>query len=157
MGVSYETVVIPSGNHASLAVPDDILTVLGTNRRAPLVVTVNGHTYRSTATAVDGECRVVFPSSDRAAAGVTGGDVVTVHLELETGRRAVEIDSDFRDSLVTAGMLDLFESLSYSRRKEFARGVAEAKTPETRARRILRAIESLTSLGVTPAAQTKEN
>lgn len=157
MGVSYETVVIPSGNHASLAVPDDILTVLGTNRRAPLVVTVNGHTYRSTATAVDGECRVVFPSADRAAAGVTGGDVVTVHLELETGRRAVEIDSDFRDSLVTAGMLDLFESLSYSRRKEFARGVAEAKTPETRARRILRAIESLTSLGVTSAAQTKEN
>lgn len=81
--MSCETTVIPAGNHVSIAIPDEILTALGANRLAPLVVSVNRHSYRSTATAVYGECRVVFPSAERQAAGVSGGDTITVTLELD--------------------------------------------------------------------------
>lgn len=143
MAVTYETVAIPSGNHASIAIPDEVLAQLDANRRAPLRVTVNGHTYQSTATGVNGECRVVFPSADRAAAGVKGGDAITVTLELDSGHRYVELHPELHAALVDSGLRENFESLAYSHRKEFARAVAEAKADETRARRIVSTIEKL--------------
>ncbi len=146
MGVSYDTVVIPDGNHASIAIPDEILAELGTNRRAPLIITVNNHAYRSTATAVNGECRVVFPAADRAAAGVRGGDAITVHLEVEKGIRVVDLHPELDAALVTAGLRDFFETLAYSHRKEYARAVADAKQDETRARRIAASIEKIRQL-----------
>ena len=143
MSVTYETVVIPDGNHASLHIPDEVLAELGANRRAPLSVTVNSHTYRSTATAVGGECRVVFPSADRAAAGASGGDTVTVTLELDSGHRKVELHPELEVALSTARLREVFESMPYSHRREYARSVAEAKADETRARRIAAAIDKI--------------
>ena len=143
MAVSYETTVIPAGNHASIAIPDEILTALGANRRAPLVVSVNGHGYRSTATAVDGECRVVFPSSERQAAGVSGGDTITVTLELDSGYREVDLHPKLEDALTAANLREAFDLLNYSTRKEHARAIREAKTEDTRDRRIAKVIEQL--------------
>lgn len=143
MGVTYETVAIPSGNHASIAIPDSVLTELGANRRAPLRVTVNGHTYQSTATAVDGECRVVFPSADRAAAGVNGGDTITVTLELDSGHREVELHPELDEALTSNRVREYFETMAYSHRKEYARAVAEAKADDTRTRRVQAAIDKV--------------
>lgn len=143
MSVTYETTAIPSGNHASIAVPDTVLAELGATRRAPLRVTVNGHTYQSTATAVDGECRVVFPSADRAAAGVTGGDAITVTLELDAGHREVKLHPELDETLVANGLRDYFEMMAYSHRKQFARAVADAKSDDTRARRVRAAIDKV--------------
>lgn len=134
--VTYKTLVIGDGNHASLAIPDEILAALGANRRAPLKVTVNNHTYRSTATAVAGECRVVFPQADRALAGATAGDEVTITLELESGHRVVELPTELSTALAAAGLTEIFEAQSYSKRREFARQVDSAKTAETKIRRI---------------------
>ena len=143
MGVTYETVVIGEGNHASLLIPNSVLAELGTNRRAPLIININGHTYRSTATGVGGECRVVFPSRDRAAARIAAGDKVTVTLELETGRREVEIPEELAAALLESGLRDAFESMPYSHRKEYVRAVAEAKADETRVRRIAAAVKKI--------------
>ena len=143
MAVTYSTLVIPERNHASLAIPDEVLRELGANRRAPLSITVNGHTYQSTATGVDGECRVVFPSKERLAARVSGGDTVDVTLELITGHREVELHPELDVALRTAGLRDFFELLAYSHRKEYARAVAEAKADETRHRRIAAAIDKV--------------
>jgi hypothetical protein len=148
MGVTFSAVVIPDGNHASLAIPDSVLIELKTNRRAPVRVTVNGHTYQSTATGVGGECRVVFPSADRKASGVTGGDTVTVHIELDDGHRHVNIHPDLVAALEASGLRDVFESMTYSRRKELARGVSEAKTDATRLRRVQKTLDGLTSLKI---------
>ena len=143
MGVTYTTVIIPDGNHASLAIPDDILQQLGANRRAPLKVTVNGHTYQSTATAVAGECRVVFPSADRAAAGVEGGQTVEVHLDLDAGFRQVDLHAEFAAALQAAGLRQAFDALAYSHRKEHARAINDAKADETRQRRIAAALAKI--------------
>lgn len=141
--MTYSTVVIPDGNHASIAIPDAVLAELGGNRRAALRVTINGHTYESTATAVNGECRVVFPSANRAAAGAAGGDTVEVTLELITGYREVELHPEFSEALTNAGLRAGFDELAYSHRKEYARAVAEAKADETRQRRIASAIDAI--------------
>lgn len=141
--VEYETQVIGDGNHASILIPDWVLEKLGTNKRAPLKVTINGHTYQSTAVGVGGECRVVFPSRDRLAAGASGGDVVRVSLELDSGYREVEMPQALVEALSSAGLMDAFGALSYSKRKELARQVAEAKAADTLKRRIERVLAGL--------------
>ena len=143
MSVSYKTVVIGHGNHASIEIPDDVLKKLGANRRSPLKITVNRYTYQSTATGVSGKCMVVFPQKDRAAAGVIAGDSITVKLELDSGFREVDMPDALTKALKKAGLFKTFESLTYSKRKEFARQVSEAKTEDTRLRRIEKVISEV--------------
>ena len=141
--VTYKTKVLGDGNHASLLIPDNVLEKLGANRRAPLKITINRHTYRSTATGVGGECRVVFPQRERDQSGASAGDLVSVTLELEVGHRTVELPTELHKALSKAKLLAKFEALTYSKRKEFARQVEEAKAEETKAKRIQKVIDSL--------------
>lgn len=145
MKTTYETVVIGSGNHASLEIPEANLAEIGANKRAPLKITINGYTYQSTATGVDGQCRVVFPQRDRDAAGAKAGDHITVTLELDNGYRQVDIPPALSDALKARNLSETFHDLIYSKRKEYARLVGEAKTDETRMRRIDKIIAELKS------------
>jgi len=143
MGVSYETEVIGDGNHASIVIPDWVIEKLNTNKRAPLKVTINGHTYQSTAVGVAGECRVVFPIADRLAANAQSGELIQVHLELDSGYREVVLPDELVRALALSGLTEIFAELTYSKRKEFCRQVAEAKGEDTRTRRIEKIISSV--------------
>ena len=143
MKTTYQTVVLGFGNHASIEIPDKNLSEIGANKRAPLKITINGYTYQSTATGVDGKCMVVFPTRDREASGAAAGDKVTVTLELDDGYRHVDVPAALKAALVANGLSDTFHELIYSKRKEFARQVAEAKTAETSDRRIAKIISQL--------------
>jgi bifunctional DNA-binding transcriptional regulator/antitoxin component of YhaV-PrlF toxin-antitoxin module len=146
MVVKYSTVVLGEGNHASLVIPEWVLTKLRTNKRAPLIITINGHTYKSTATGVAGECRVVFPSADRLAAKAKADDVVEVTLEIDSGYRDVELPEDLARELEKLSITEVFSELSYSKRRELARQVSEAKGAETRARRMEKVINTLNGI-----------
>lgn len=136
MKTTYKTVVIGYGNHAAIEIPSANLAEIGGNKRAPLKITINGYTYQSTATGVDGKCMVVFPTRDREASGTKAGDRITVTLELDDGYRNVYVPEELSRALVANGLSETFHNLAYSKRKEFARLVAEAKGPETKTRRI---------------------
>ncbi len=143
MKTSYKTVVLGFGNHASIEIPEQNLAEIGGNKRAPLKVTINGHTYQSTATAVDGVCMVVFPTRDREATGAKAGDTIIVTLELDDGYREVEVPEELAAALENVKLSQVFHDLIYSKRKEYARLVAEAKAEDTRLRRIQKIIDSL--------------
>jgi bifunctional DNA-binding transcriptional regulator/antitoxin component of YhaV-PrlF toxin-antitoxin module len=143
VSVTYETDVLGEGNHASLLIPQWVLDKLQTNKRAPLKVTINGHTYQSTAVGVDGECRVVFPSAERLAANAKAGDSVEVTLELDSGYRSVDMHPQLEAALSKSDLAEVFSRLSYSKRKEFARQVNEAKAEDTRQRRIEKVLEAV--------------
>ena len=143
MKSTYKTIVIGSGNHASLEIPERNLKEIGGNKRAPLKITINGYTYQSTATGVDGKCMVVFPMRDREAAGAAAGDTVQVTLELDSGYREVLLPTQLTDTLQSLNLTEKFTALNYSVRKEFARSVNEAKSDETRQRRIDKIVDSL--------------
>jgi len=143
MSVTYETLVLGEGNHASLLIPEWVLEKLQTNKRAPLRVTINGHTYQSTAVGVAGECRVVFPSAERLAAKANAGETVQVTLELDSGYRSVDVHPELEAALDSAELAEVFANLSYSKRKEHARQVNEAKAEDTRKRRVEKVIESV--------------
>ncbi len=131
---TFTAQVIGEGNHASIEIPAENLAELGANKRAPLKVTVNGHSYQSTATGVDGRCRVVFPMRDRAAARVSAGEIVTVQLALESGK--VDLPPQLSAALQAANRADEFELLPYSKRRLLARSVSDAKTQTTMDSRI---------------------
>lgn len=145
MKTTYKTVVIGYGNHAAIEIPDKNLAEIGGNRRAPLKITINGYTYQSTATGVDGKCMVVFPTRDREASGANAGDTITVSLELDDGYRHVDVPVALQEALEAHGLTEAFHDLTYSKRKEFAREVSEAKAEDTRMRRIEKIIAKLTT------------
>jgi hypothetical protein len=146
MKTIYQTTIIGEGNHASIEIPDENLAAIKGNRRAPLKVTINDHTYQSTATGVGGKCMVVFPMRDREAADVAVGDRIMVTLELDSGYRHVALPIELTEVLVIHNLNDVFHDLAYSKRKEFARQVSDAKTDETRVRRIQKIIATLKSV-----------
>lgn len=145
MKVSYKTIILGFGNYAAIEIPDAILAELGANKRAPhKKITVNGYTYQSTATVMDGKCLVVFPTKDRRASGVASGYTLSVTLELEGGYRNVAIPAELEAALNEHNLADIFQELTYSKRKEYARQVAEAKAAETKTHRIEKTIDSIT-------------
>lgn len=72
----------------------------------------------------------------RAELGVEIGDEVDVTVDLDTADREIEVPADLAQALDAEGARAAFDALSFSRRKELARGVSEAKRPETRERRV---------------------
>lgn len=146
MNTSYNTVILGFGNHAAIEIPQENLDELGSNKRAPLKITIGDYTYQSTATVMDGKCLVVFPTKDRLATGLSAGDKINVTLKLDSGYREVDVPDELLASLKSNGLADIFHDLTYSKRKEFARQAKDAKTDETKQRRIEKIINELKKL-----------
>ncbi|MHC2990644.1 hypothetical protein OB13_03245 [Pontibacter sp. HJ8] len=60
--------------------------------------------------------------------------------------RTVLLPDDLREALDAMGLLDGFEKLAYTHRKEYVTAIQEAKRPETRASRIGKTIEQVAAL-----------
>ena len=57
--------------------------------RAPVKVTLNGYTYRSTIAAMGGPYCVPLRKSHREAAGLEGRETIDVRLDLDTEKREI--------------------------------------------------------------------
>ncbi len=138
MAITYTTNVRQEGkNITGLQVPDEVVAALGTSRSPKVKATLNGYTWRGTVQVMDGRFMLSLSAAHREAAGVQGGEQVDVTIELDTEPRTVEVPDDLSAALsAKAGALEAFEALAYSKRKEFVRQVNEAKSQETRDRRI---------------------
>lgn len=80
----------------------------------------------------------------REGAGVVGGDTVDVDMELDTEPREVIVPPDFAAALKRdAEARRVFDTLSYSKKQRFVLPIEDAKTAETRQRRIEKAVDSL--------------
>ena len=73
------------------------------------------------------------------------GDLVTVTLELDDGYRNVDVPAVLVEALVANGVERIFHDITYSKRKEYARQVNDAKADETKERRIKNIIEILSA------------
>lgn len=125
-----------------LPVPFDPRPVFG-KVRAPVVVRLNGHSYRSTIASMgEGPC-LPLRRSNREAAGLEGGETVTVTLELDEAERTVKPPADLVKALRAAGAWPRWRELSYSHQREHVEAIEGAKKPETRQRRIAGAVKML--------------
>ena len=87
-----------------------------------------------------------IPKVFRQKAGLQAGDNIVVTIEKDTEERKVDVPSDLAQALRKDLTLnEVWKKLSYTIRKEQARGLEEAKKPETRARRLEKTLEMLRS------------
>jgi hypothetical protein len=125
-------------------VPAEIVAALGAGKRPPVLVTINGHTYRNTVAVYGGVFMIGVSAENRAAAGVQAGDELDIDIELDTAPREVTVPPDFAAALDgDADARRRFDSLSYSHKQQHVLAIEQAKTAETRQRRIEKAISLL--------------
>ena len=143
--MKFHAVVEQSGKTATgITVPGEIVTALGAGKKPAVSVTINGYTYRTSIATVSGSLMVGISAEVREAAGVKGGDDVDVEIALDTAPREVAVPPDFAAALVAEPAAQAtFDRISYSEKRWFVLGIEDAKTPETRQRRIDKAIERL--------------
>ena len=103
-----------------IRVPADILTALGSQKRAPVKVTLKGYSYRTTIAVYGGRSYIGVRREVRDAAGVVAGETLTVGLEYDAELRTVDLPALLRTALeADASAATAFEKLSYTRKKEF--------------------------------------
>jgi hypothetical protein len=143
--MKFRTTLLQSGKTAvGMQVPDDVVTSLGAGKRPPVRVTINGYTYRNTIAVMGGVFMVGVSAEHREKAHVAGGDAVEVDIELDTQQRELALPDDFRHLLeAEAEAKRYFEMLSYSRKQALVVPIDQAKTAETRQRRIEKALATL--------------
>jgi hypothetical protein len=141
----FRTTVELGGKTATgLPVPDDVVAALGSGKRPAVLVTVGGHTYRTTVAPMGGRFFVPLNADNRTAAGVAAGDDVDVDIELDDAPREVAVPSDLAAALGEDDTARaFFDGLSHTNRKEWVRWIEEAKKVETRETRIAKAVASL--------------
>jgi hypothetical protein len=130
-------------NATGIVVPPDAVEALGKSKKPPVVVTIGDFSYRSTVAVMGGQFLIPLSQERRAAAGVEAGQSIEVTLELDTQPRTVEVPDDLAAALQAAGKTEAFDKVAPSMRKEHVRQVEEAKSQETRERRIARIVEKL--------------
>ena len=143
--VTFRATVEQRGKTAcGISVPPEVVEALGKGKRPPVKVTIKGYTYRSTVAAYTNEYLVGVSAENRAAGGISPWEVVDVTLELDTEPRVIEVPEDFAAALAgDAAAQAFFDSLSYSNKSRFVLGIKDARTPETRQRRIDKAVATL--------------
>jgi len=142
--MKFRTYVEPPEPMRGLEVPPEVVDALGGGRRPPVTITVNGHSWKSRVAIMRGRYLLGLSNANRQAAGVTTGDEVEVELELDSEPRVVVEPADFArvldaDPVARAA----YDRLADGRKREYVRDIEGAKRPETRTRRIEKAIATL--------------
>src|SRR5229473_7172996 len=140
---TFTTKIVREGSVCFVPLTFDPKAVFG-RVRAPVKVTLNGYTYRSTIAAMGGPPCIPLRQSNREAAGLEGGETIKITLDLDTDKREVKPPADFVKALKAAPPAwERWRELSYSHQREHVEGIDQAKRPVTRARRIERATREL--------------
>ena len=144
--MKFKTKIIQSGNNTGISVPEEIIKNFNAGKKPPVKITLNKYTYRSTVAVMGGKYMVSLSAENRKNAKVEGGDEAEIIIELDTEPRTVELPPDFEKALhKNAEAKKKFETLSISKKKYLVLPVLDAKTEETRIRRIEKAIVLLKS------------
>ncbi|MGH2487764.1 MAG: YdeI/OmpD-associated family protein [Ktedonobacterales bacterium] len=138
----HTTLQLGGKTATGIRVPPEVVASLGASKRPSVRVTINGYTYRSTVAVMGGEFMLPVSAEVRERAGVAAGDTVDVDIELDTEPREVAVPPDFAEAL-DAEARRRFDGLSYSNKRRFTLSIEEARTAETRQRRITKAVTDL--------------
>jgi hypothetical protein len=141
----FRTTILQSGKTTTgIQLPDEVVEALGSGKRPPVRVTVNGYSYRSTVAVLGGVYMVGVSAEHRAGAGVAGGEEVEVDIELDTAPREVTVPADLAAALDDEpAARRTFDGLSYSNKSWHVLQVEGAKTDQTRQRRIAKSVDLL--------------
>ena len=143
--MNFRTIVELGGKTATgIRVPPEVVAALGSGKKPAVRVTINGYTYRSTVAVYGGEFFLPVSAEVRAGAGIAAEDEIEVAVELDTEPREVVVPHDLNAALESEPEARrFFDGLSYSNKRRIVLAIEDAKTAETRQRRIEKTVEKL--------------
>jgi hypothetical protein len=136
----------PSGAWLHVKIPFDVEKTFGTKARLSVKGTINGFAFQSSIFP-DGEGKhtMMINKAMQKGANAVRGDVVDMVLEPDTEPRIVEVPTDLKTLLTKSKTKDVFEKMTYSRKKEYVEWIESAKREETRTARVQKIIDKLLS------------
>jgi Bacteriocin-protection, YdeI or OmpD-Associated/Domain of unknown function (DUF1905) len=142
---TFRTTILGTGNTtAGIEIPEEAVEALGAGKRPPVVVTINGYSYRNTVAVMGGTYMIGISNERRAESGLAAGDEVDVELVLDTAPRTVELPADFAAALdADPAARTTFDKLSNSNKGWHVSSIQGAKADETRQRRIEKSVAAL--------------
>ena len=145
----FHAIIALHGKSATgIEVPADVVAALGQGKRPKVTVTINGYSYPSTVGVMGGVSLIPVSADVRAKAGVAAGDEVDINLVPDAAPRTVEVPADLAAALASVpAARQAFDKLSYSGQQRYVLGIEQAKTAETRRRRVEKAVTELTADG----------
>lgn len=144
MSLTLTTTLEPVGPAGAIVLTDDQVSGLGGGKRAAVRVTIGDRSLPLRLAVMGGRNVIGLSKAARADLGVEIGEQVAATIELDEALREVVVPAEL--AAVLAGdqaAAAAYHGLAYSHRKDFATWVAEAKRPETRARRAEQALGML--------------
>ena len=139
--VEFQTTVAATGNKTGIVVPDELIERLGAGRRPAVAVNLNGYEYRNTVGIMGGKHMVSISAAVREETGLKGGDPISVKLTVADTPRRVKIPDDLARALsAEPDAAAFFSKLSNSLQRYHVDNINGAKAPETRRRRIDKAV-----------------
>ena len=138
----HGTLLLSGKTATGIEVPPEVVAGLGSGKKPAVTVTINGgYTYRSSVASMSGRFMLPVSGEHRAAAGLSAGDEVDVELELDTQPRELTVPEDLSLALdADPAARSHFDSLSYSAKLRHVLAIEEAKTAETRDRRVAKSV-----------------
>jgi Bacteriocin-protection, YdeI or OmpD-Associated len=138
--------VIPTGKTTATVIltQEQVDTLRGSagRSRVPVAITYEGQVFRTSISVYRGQWMMVVNQHMRDG-GLTPPGTYAVDVVMDQSDRVVDVPDDLAAAITAAGLTAAWERQSYTNRKEFARGVVEAKKPETRLRRIEKIVATL--------------
>lgn len=130
------------GDTTGFVIPDKVVEALGQGKRPKVTVTINGgFSYPNTVAVMGGKYMIGISKERRKLAGVVGGETIEVTLELDDRPRVMEVPTDLKRALdADQAAKAYFATLSYSNQRKHIDPINDAKSPETRARRIEKSV-----------------
>ena len=142
---TFRTTLRAEGKTATgFEVPPEVVEALGGGKKPKVTVTINGYTYRSTVFPYTEAFMLPLAAEHRVPAGVQAGDDIEVTLELDTAPREIDVPPELAAALDADPQAKaFFDGLSYSNKRAFTLNVEGTSNPETKARRVEKAIALL--------------
>jgi hypothetical protein len=152
------TATIQDGDRGGAYVlfPYDVEKEFGVKGKVPVKATFNGVPYSGSLIKYGHPQHMLgVLKSIRNQIAANIGDEIEVEVWKDETSRTIEAPPDLLDAMRAGAVLDFFESLSYTHRREYCRWINKAKTEQTRANRVAKALELLKTKVRSPDAPRK--
>ena len=132
------------GGGAVARIPKEHVAPLGGLKQMRIIGSVNGVAFHSSTMPYRGGFYLGLHKATREAAGIEFGDPIEIEITRDDSPRMLALPQELEAAFkAEPGLGERFASLSFSRRRELAEPISEAKRPETRARRLEDALRRL--------------
>jgi hypothetical protein len=135
----------PGGAWTFLEIPFDVQKVFGSKARVPVAGTINGFAFRNSLMPEgDGTHSMMVNKELQAGAKAKAGDLVRVTMQRDNEERTVEAPPELKEKLrANKKATSMFDSLTYSQKREYADWIVSAKQAATKTSRAEKAVKML--------------